>query len=72
LRYIEILPISLSGALILTARRAWSPATSTTIAAERIFLRKVGGYVFIRRLLLAHFAKTVSVQKPVDGAGPNW
>ena len=41
-------------------------------AAERIFLRKVGGgYIFIHHLLLEHFARLARGQKPVDDAGPN-
>ncbi|MDJ0592593.1 MAG: hypothetical protein QNJ72_21810 [Pleurocapsa sp. MO_226.B13] len=36
----------------------WNYARFLDYAAERIFLRKVGGgYIFIHRMLLEHFAR---------------
>ena len=50
----------------------WNYDRALDYAAERIFLWKLGGHIFIHRLPLEHFAKMASVQEPVDGAGPNW
>jgi hypothetical protein len=35
----------------------WNYARFLDYATERIFLQKVGGYIFIHRLLLEHFAQ---------------
>ena len=50
----------------------WNYDRFLDYAADRTILRKVGGYIFIHRLLLDHFAKMASVQKPVDRAALNW
>ena len=43
----------------------WSYARFLNYATERLFLQKVGGgYIFIHRMLLEHFAQMKLEQKP--------
>ena len=46
-------------------RAPWNYARFLDYASERLFLQKVGGgYVFVHRMLLEHFAQMKLVQKP--------
>lgn len=49
--------IALRSVLTLTGHMPWRYARFLDYAAERIFLRKVGGgYIFVHRLLMEYFA----------------
>lgn len=51
--------------LVCQGRIPWNYARFLDYAAERIFLQKVGGgYIFIHRLLLEHFA-ALSIEQPL-------